>query len=139
MLKSPAGFVCADQQGDVLDSDSDPTPTASDEDELDEAHHHPFTFSQAGQSVAVFYDDDFHVGNVTTVLSEESAEVNFMKKCVVTSNTYVWPGAPDTDIVKAQFVFLADFDITTSNGRIWSVTSDVKLCQKYAAFKKCYC
>ena len=138
MLKSSADFVCADQQGDVLDSDLDPTPTASDEDELEEAHH-PFTFSQAGQSVAVFYDDDFHVGNVTNVLSEESAEVNFMKKCVVTSNTYVWPATPDTDIVKAQFVFFADFDITTSNGRIWSVTSDVKLGQKYAAFKKRYC
>ena len=54
-----------------------------------------FQFSCVGQAVAVFYDEDFHVGNVVSVFSPEQADIKFLKKCVVTNNTYVWPSHED--------------------------------------------
>ena len=73
-----------------------------------QAEQCPFVFSRAGQTVAVYYNDDYHIGSVTTVFSEDEAEVNFIKKSVVTKNTYTWLAAQDMDVVKSLF-FSSDF------------------------------
>ena len=97
-----------------------------------------FLFTQTGQYVAVYYDDDFHVGSVINIISPELAEVNFMKKCSVSNNTFLWPQKPDQDKIAAMFVFDSDFDIASQNGRVWSVVEHSSIAQKYNAYKQKY-
>ena len=82
-----------------------------------------FLFTQPGQNVAVYYDDDSHIGCVSSICTPELAEVNFPKKCAVVNNTYVWPLKPDQAAVQCLFVFDCDLDIVTTTGRVWSVPS----------------
>ena len=91
-----------------------------------------------GQNVAVYYDDDFHIGSVSSICTPELAEVNFLKKCAAVNNTYVWPLKPDQAAVQCLFVFDCDFDIVTTTGRVWSVPSHDVLNLKYAVYKQKY-
>ena len=95
-----------------------------------------FQFSCVGQAVAVFYDEDFHV---VSVFSPDQADIKFLKKCVVTNNTYVWPSHEDRDCVERCYIFDWDFELTTVSGRIWTVPSHRSLKKKYLAFRLQYC
>lgn len=86
-----------------------------------------FRFRKAGQNVAIFYDQDFHVGQVAKIISEHEAEIQFMRKSSLTNNTYTWPSKADTDTVACIFVFDFDFPVTTTNGRIWHIPSSDRL------------
>ena len=97
-----------------------------------------FLFTKTGQNVAVYYDDDFHIDSVSSICTPELAEVNFLKKCAVVNNTYVWPLKPDQAAVQCLFVFDCDFDIVTTTGRVWSVPSHDVLNLKYAVYKQKY-
>ena len=88
-----------------------------------------FLFTKTGQNVA-----DFHTGSVTSISTPELAEVNFVKKCAVMNNTYVWPLKPERAAVTCLFVFDCDFDIVTTMGRVWSVPSHDVLSRKYIVY-----
>lgn len=111
-----------------------------DDDDTDDCLLEDFIFTTVGQNVAVFYDDDFHIGSVAKIASPEKAEINFLRKCAVTSNTFVWPNKTDSAMVQSIFVFASDFHIEckTTTGRAWSVPNYKELCLKYAAYKAKY-
>ena len=75
----------------------------------------------------MFYDQDFHVGQVAKIISEHEAEIQFMRKTSLTNNTYTWPSEADTDTVECIFVFDFDFPVTTTNGLIWHIPSSDRL------------
>ena len=95
-------------------------------------------FTKTGQTVAVHYDDDFHIGSISSICTPELAEINFLKKCAVVNNTYVWPLKPDQAAVQCLFVFDCDFDFVTTTGRVWSVPSNDVLNLKYAVYEQKY-
>ena len=97
-----------------------------------------FRFRKAGQNVAIFYDQDFHVGQVAKIISEHEAEIQFMRKSSLTNNTYTWPSKADTDTVACIFVFDFDFPVTTTNGRIWHIPSSDTMQKKYKLYKQTY-
>jgi hypothetical protein len=104
-----------------------------------------FKYRQQGTWVAVYYDDDFYVGQVLTISNEELAEVQFLQSCGVSRSAFRWPRRDDIDTVNANFVFASDFDVavTTSNGRMWTVVLDSSvvdsLDELYKLYKKQYC
>ena len=97
-----------------------------------------FLFTKTDQNVAVYYDDDFHIGSVGSICTPELAEVNFRKKCAAVNNTYVRPLKADQAAVQCLFVFDCDFDIVTITGRVWSGPSHDVLNLKYAVYKQKY-
>ena len=96
-----------------------------------------FLFTKTGQKVAVYYDEDVHIGSVSSISSPQLAEIN-LKKCVIVNNTYVWPRKPDKAAVQSLFGFGSDFDIVATTGRVWSVPSHEALSLKYTVYKQKY-
>ena len=125
---------------------SDNLPLPSDEtDEQNEPDVNDgflFTFTRTGQHVAVFYDSTFHIGDVIKVFDEDQGEISFMKKSVINNNTYVWPQQEDRETIDNMFVFAWDFDVTTTNGRIWTVCTPQNtptLQERYVTYKTKFC
>ena len=73
-----------------------------------------------------------------TSLAQELAEVNFLKKCALVNNTYVWPWKPDKAAVQSLFAFDSDFDIVATTGGVWSVPSHEALSLKYTVYEQKY-
>ena len=126
-----------------LHSESDAeneTPTSPASPSVQDTVPTEFRFRKAGQNVAIFYDHDFHVGQVAKIISEHEAEIRFMRKSSLTNNTYTWPSISkaDTDTVACIFVFDFDFPVTTTNGRIWHIPSSDTMQKKYKLYKQTY-
>ncbi|XP_076441384.1 uncharacterized protein LOC143280571 [Babylonia areolata] len=120
-----------------VDTDHDLSSESSDEAE-EETTFEDFVFTRIGENVAVFYDNDFHVGSVAEIFRPDQARVNFLRKCTVANNTYVWPHKPEDDSISAMFVFSSGFEVTTQNGRVWSVPEHDKLRKMYLLYKQRY-
>ena len=59
---------------------------------------------QQGETVAIYYDEDFYVGQVLEVQDEGCmASISFMSK-VRNKNVFVWPEVEDIASVEAKFV-----------------------------------
>ena len=84
----------------------------------DGQHDFNFKFSNAGVPVAVFYDNDHYLGEVTTVHTQELASVSFMQRCLIRSDAYRWPHTPDETEVDARYVFSPNFGLSSTNGRV---------------------
>ena len=97
-----------------------------------------FLFTKTGQNVAVCYDEDFHIGSVSSISSPRLAEVNFLRKCALVNNTYVWSGKPDKAAVRSLFAFDSDFDSVATTGGVWSVPSHEALSLKYTVYEQKY-
>ncbi|KAL8559167.1 hypothetical protein ACOMHN_048414 [Nucella lapillus] len=95
-----------------------------------------FDALKIGDMVAVYYDDDYHIGSIHELKNSNTATINFMKKCVLSNNTYVWPQPRLYDDISWCYIFEADFQIDTRNGRIWNVPIDTNLDLKYQMYKK---
>ncbi|KAL8595460.1 hypothetical protein ACOMHN_024159 [Nucella lapillus] len=98
-----------------------------------------FDALKIGDMVAVYYDDDYHIGSIHELKDSNTATINFMKKCVISNNTYMWPQPQLYDDISWCYIFEADFQIDTRNGRIWNVPIDTNLDLKYQMYKKKYC
>ena len=99
-----------------------------------------FKFQREGQMVAVYFMEDFYVGEVMTVFSEEKAEVNFMDKAnfqIRGQPVFRWPMRQDKCTIDSEVVFACDVELTpsSSSGRAFLVVQPVDLQKKYAAFK----
>ena len=111
---------------------------ATESDEEEECIFGDFVFSKVGENVAVYYDTEFHVGSVSEVLSPDHGKVNFLRKCTVANNTYVWPHKPEEEVISAIFVFSSGFDIVSRNGRVWSVPEHDALSRRYVLYRERY-
>ena len=83
-----------EEESDPGDVDSEP----EDESEPDEPEFETsFRFQQEGDIVAVYYVEDFFIGKVTKVISEEEATVNFLEKVGSKDGVvvYRWPRSED--------------------------------------------
>ena len=79
-----------------------------------------FKFSKQGEYVAVAYENDFFIGEVTDVQSTQLGTVQFLEKGY--ENVFKWPRVEEVCIIDSKFVFAASFDvISRNNGRTWLV------------------
>ena len=74
-----------------------------------------FNFSQQGQTVAVFYDRDFYVGQVLQVHNPDFADVTFMTR-TGNDNIFKWPQSEDTDQVAAKYVLILTLKLCPRTG-----------------------
>ena len=93
-------------------------------------------FSQ-GQAIAVYYDNNFYLGEVLQSHEDDTAEVSFMDQ-VPNKNIFRWKHE-DIDVVHKKFVFLWNVRLASQNGRSWSTADYVKLVRLYTLFQEEYC
>jgi hypothetical protein len=108
------------------EADADKTDSGDEADSLDDlqdldnsaaAELFQFQFANQGQSVAVFYDEGFHIGQTLQIHSPELADISFMEQREK-QNKFKWPASDAIEQVSARFVFFADFDILEHH-RLW--------------------
>ena len=93
-------------------------------------------FSQ-GQAIAVYYDNNFYLGEVLQSHEDDTAEVSFMDQ-VPNKNIFRWKHE-DIDVVHKKFVFMWNVRLASQNGRSWSTADYVKLVRLYTLFQEEYC
>lgn len=98
-----------------------------------------FTFSQQGEWVAVFYDEEFYIGQVVNIANDQQADVQFLERCSLSNAKFRWPRKDDIDTVDAKYVFSSNFEVTTSNGRVWTVMDVGLIDELYTIYKRQYC
>ena len=103
-----------------------------------------FSFSfkniNPGTLVAVGYEDCFYVGEVEEKVDDETAIINFMCGCSTKNTVYKWPLSPDKGRVHEKFVLAASFDMSSANGRFWTLSKENSnlIAMKYQAYKELY-
>ena len=102
-------------------------------------HDFNFRFSNTGVLVAVFYDNDHYLGEVTTVHTQELASVSFMQRSLIRSDAYRWPHTPNETEVNARYVFSPNFGLSSTNGRVWILQEPEALLQRLSRFKELFC
>ena len=125
-----------EEESDPGDVDSEP----EDESEPDEPEFETsFRFRQEGDIMAVYYVEDFFIGEVTRVISEEEATVYFLEKvgskdAVV---VYRWPRSEDCTEISSAVVFAKNLQIapSSSSGRSFFFESPRNLFGRYQAFR----
>jgi len=90
---------------------------------LHREHPSPFIFTKQAQWVAVFYDQQFYIGQVLAVHSDTSATIQYLEKTKGRSDYFRWPTVDDVAKTDSRFVFRWDFDVkpVSSNFRMWKV------------------
>lgn len=114
-------------------SDSDASDmTNTDEQHPEPDHRSAFAFSRQGQWLAVFYDNDFYLGQVIEVKGEETAVVQFLEKTAGRKDYFRWPHKVVSDVIK-DYVFAWDFEVlpVSQQGRVWRVPEIDKLKAAY--------
>ncbi|KAL5015088.1 hypothetical protein ScPMuIL_009358 [Solemya velum] len=95
-----------------------------------------FEFECQGTRVAVYYDDDYYIGEVVEVTSKTSGNITFMAKCGLKKKSlYRWPVVVNIDNIDSRFVIDWDFNMTTTNGRMWAVEDEPLLQKMYKQYK----
>ena len=113
------------------------------EDESDPDEHEfetSFRFQQEGDIVAVYYVEDFFISEVTRVISEEEATVNFLEKAGSKDGVeYRWPRSEDCTEISSAVVFAKNLQLapSSSSGRSFFVESPRNVFGRYQAFR-CY-
>ena len=114
-----------------------------DSDEASIPHKMPrqqFLFSTQGTWVAVFYTmqegQEFFLGQVMDVINEEEGSVNFLQQCSVKETTFRFStSSSDCDQrIHSKFIFDWDFEVTTTNGRIWTVKNIKEIRKRFRVY-----
>ncbi len=131
---------------DDVDDSSDNNLAVDDSDAaesvLENSHFGTYQFTKQGQYIAVFYDNDYYIGKVISFNNKDEGDVKFLDRCRLRENLFKWPTSDVVDTVSSVFVFDWDFDVRTSNGRMWSLSSDnifLTVEKKYQLYKEMYC
>jgi hypothetical protein len=100
-----------------------------------------FHFQSAGEIVAVFYDSEFFIGEVTNVLSPDEGEVNFLSRCTIKSNTFCWPKRLDQDIIQRKFVFCSKIELVpaSTSRSIFSIANLSQIEDRFRLFVDLFC
>ena len=118
---------------DVEEADSD---EENEDVVFDEMQDSTFAFSAQGQWVAVYFDNDFYIGQVVNISSCDKACVKYMTSCSARPSCYKWPQPEDIAETAAHFVFSWDFDVVpTAGGRLWEVASTRSIKKIYQQLK----
>ena len=97
------------------------------------------SFLQRGQTVAIYYDELFHLRQVLVAEDEGSAaSVSFMSKVPI-KNVFIWPEIEDIATVEAKFVFAWDIKLSSTKGRTWLAEKVDDIIQSYKAYKDRFC
>lgn len=112
--------------------------TATDDQEWSRDDFH-FVCKHQGQTVAEFYDTQFHIGQVLSVESPTMANITFMSR-KDNINLFKQPEVEDLDQVSPLHVIYADFEIFPQN-QAWQLQSAAweTLQSRWAAFQKFFC
>ncbi|KAL8580962.1 hypothetical protein ACOMHN_017529 [Nucella lapillus] len=100
-----------------------------------------FKFQQLGEIVAVYYEDDFFIGEVANIHNEEEAEISFMEKTKSLINgscIYRWPRREDTYPISSAVIFAGKIAIapSSSTGRSFIVETPDNLPGRYEVFRQ---
>ena len=97
---------------------------------------HPYKFTAQGEWIAIAYEDNYYVGCVIYVHSDESGDVKCLKH--VRQELYRWPEAYDDITYKldAKHVFMKNLNVTSTNFRIYHVKEHQDICVAYKQFTK---
>jgi len=100
-----------------------------------------FKFQQEGQMVAVYFHEDFYIGEVVWVLSEDNGEINFMEKAkqvIKGREVFRWPSRTDQCEISRGYVFAVSILLhpSSSSGRTFFVTTPENLSTMYTNFKR---
>jgi len=98
----------------------------------------PFAFQHQGQWVAVFYDDQFYIGQVVHVMNKDMAMVNYLERTTGRSDYFKWPRVEDLAETSSCYVFRWDLDVNpvSSNLRMWHVAEISNIVSAYDALKE---
>lgn len=155
MAPPPRKRVCLQRDssdsasGDAISSSSDEDDEEKPTEELEEEDPDPtlladaldldFTFQSVnpGTFVAVAYEDGYYVGEVEAKITPDTADVNFMCNCAGKKTLYKYQAPPENQHVHEKFVIAANFEMQTTNGRFWTMTTAVsqEIMTKFKAFK----
>ena len=86
------------------DIDSDTVDDDTEDEPVDSAQFGEFNFTKQGQNVAVYFDDDFYIGQVVSIETPQMGDVKFMDKCGLETNVYKWPRSDVTENIASMFV-----------------------------------
>ncbi|XP_033096403.1 uncharacterized protein LOC117100720 [Anneissia japonica] len=95
-----------------------------------------YKFNSQGEWLAVAYENEWFVGTVVDIKSSERAVVQFLSKGH--QNVYRWPRVDDFDTIDSKFVFAHALDVSTANGRTWSVPEFDYLQELYSDYCSLY-
>eukprot|EP00745_Piridium_sociabile_P027087 TRINITY_DN43617_c5_g2_i2.p1 TRINITY_DN43617_c5_g2~~TRINITY_DN43617_c5_g2_i2.p1 ORF type:complete len:295 (+),score=76.42 TRINITY_DN43617_c5_g2_i2:757-1641(+) len=103
------------------DSDTDTSDSSDTEPQRKRPRQEKKLFENQGSTVAIYYDNDFYVGDVLTVHDDGTeANVTFMTR-VRDKNVFLWPDHEDIHKIHSMFVCAWDVQTRTTNGRTWIV------------------
>jgi hypothetical protein len=126
----PADLL-VNSENEFAESDSDS------ETELDNVDFGTFKFEVQGEYIAVAYEEDFHIGMVTSVNTEQCSNVQFLQKGY--KKSYKWPSSMIIDDIESKFVFCGKLQLTSpNNGRTWCLIDFEKIQKLYEKIQKLY-
>ena len=90
--------------------------------------------------VVVFYQEDFFIGEVATIYTEDEAEVNFMEKTEAATGgdcVFRWSHRADCCSISAEVIFAGNLTLapSSSSGRSFAVEAPHNLHGRYEAFR----
>lgn len=92
---------------------------SEDEEELAAKVSRKEGFTAQGETVAVYFDNKFYVGEVLDVKEGGGEAVISFLAQVRNQNVFVWPQKEDIADIQARFVLVWDVQMKTTNGRNW--------------------
>ena len=98
----------------------------------------PFAFQHQGQWVAVFYNDQFYIGQVVHVINKDMAMVNYLERTTGRSDYFKWPRVEELAETSSCYVFRWDQDVNpvSSNSRMWHVAEISNIVSAYDSLKE---
>ena len=128
----------SEANSDTDNEDGQEHEEGSEENILELDFEQDFKFTRRGELIGVYYMEDFFIGEVTTVVSEDDAEVNFMEKATGKSSVFRWPHRLDCCNISSSVVFVRNLALSpcSSSGRAFIVERPTNLPGRYQAFKQ---
>lgn len=112
----PAAARAANAVPEMMEVDEDvgeqdPPPRAAEDVIVDTVE--PFTFQRQTEWIAVYYDDQFYIGQVLEVLDKDTAVIKYTRRTRPNSNIFKFLHGAEEDIseTSAHYVFRGDLDM----------------------------
>ena len=104
----------------------------------EDQHSEPITFSRQGEWVAVYYNDDFYIGQVVDVHSPTEATVKYLRKANGRADYFKWPLVEDVAKTNVFYVFRSNLEVVpvSSDFRVWKVDSIGDISAGYKRLKE---
>lgn len=71
-----------------------------------------------------------------SALHDKSAVINFMERCCIKDDAYKWPQVQDQAVMESKFVIMSDFEMSSRNGRIWTLDDAHSVRARFNAYKQ---